>query len=289
MSAPSTHRRYHWQSASVVAASLVWMIHGGQHPVPLAAANSTSVGWRTDSLRPSDSWNTLSLEMSVKHRRMTDAGEVVPSPTPDASYRIERSSSSGAWKTVITVLSVSRSPSFALSGALVPSSALSVARLEDDEDGTPLRAYDAQGRLLKPFATSTAAVADGVSLPPARSSGREWIDAFVSTPATKPHRLRELERRFGRASSAGALSRFSRKDADGLQEVLIDPRSGVPIEFNASRGGRRVTHRTFGYGPVPSGGVVRTAVHSETLVSRESTERTVVDTAFSNIRLERRR
>lgn len=288
MNAPTTRRRSHWHPASVVAASFVWMICGGQSPVPLAAANSPNVGWRIDSLRPTDSWNTLSLEMSVQRQHVTKSGAVVGSPTPNVSYRIERSSRSGAWKTVITVLSVNRSPIYSLGGALAQPGAFPVARIEDDEDGTPVRAYDTKGKRLKPFIPPVNLAADA-AFTPARSIGREWIDAFVATSAKKALRLQDLERRFGKASSVGSLSRFSRTDADLSQEVLVDPSHVVPVELNKSRGGKITIHRTFKYGSAPSDAVVRTAVHSETLVSPDSDERAVVDTTFSNIRLEQRR
>lgn len=63
----------------------------------------------------------------------------------------------------------------------------------------------------------------------------------------------------------------------------------VPVEHNKSRGGKRIVHQRFTYGWAPGGAVVRTAVHSETLVSLGGDDRAVVDTTFSSIRLEQRR
>jgi hypothetical protein len=288
MNALPTRRRVYWHPASVLTASCAWMICAGHGPGVLAAASPTTVGWRSDSLRPSDSWNTLSLEMSVKRQHIGKSGAVVGPPTPSASYRIERSSLSGAWKTVITVLSVDRSPTYSFAGAIAQPGAFPVARIEDDEDGAPVRAYDARGRLMKPF-TSAANPTAGAAVTQARSGGREWLEALVATSSKRALRLQTLEHQFGRASRVGLLSRFSRKDADGSQEVLVDPKNVVPVELNNIHAGKLTIHRTFRYGPAPSDAVVRTSMHSETLVSPDSDERAVVDTAFSNIRLEQRR
>ena len=51
---------------------------------------------------------------------------------------------------MVTVLSVDRPPIYSFSGALTPPKAFPVARIEDDENGSPVRAYGANGALLTP-------------------------------------------------------------------------------------------------------------------------------------------
>ena len=273
-----------WHPASVVVASCLWLIGIGHGPAGLAAASAAPVGWRSDSLKPTDTWNTLTLDVSVKRQHLTKSGVIIGAPTPTATYRLERSNRIGGWKTVITVLSVDRASTYALTGAVTAPAPFPIARIEDDEDGTPVRAYDTRGRLVKPIAAPVGVP----TFAPARSGGREWIEAFVVTPAGKPNRLLQLERRFGPGTAAGLLTRYSRRDGDLVQEVLVDPGSLAPIEHNTSRGGTLTGRRTFTYGAVPSDAVVRTAVHSETYASSGADDRAVVDTTFSNIRLERR-
>lgn len=261
------------------------MIGSGPGPVGLAAA---PVGWRSDSLAITDTWNTLTLDIGVSRHHLTKAGVVIGAPTPTATYRLERSNRSGAWKTVITVLSVERPARFAFTGAIVAPPPFPVARLEDDEDGTPVRVYDTAGRLLKSPAAAAFGPALFSSFTPARSVGRAWIESFVATTAGKAGRLQQFERRFGPGTPAGAWTRYSRIDGDLSQEVLVDPRLAIPVQEHTRRSGTLTSRRTIDYGPAPDDAVVRTAIHSETWAASGADDRAVADATFSNIRLERR-
>lgn len=283
MNAPPSHRC--WHLASIVCAPLAILLGVYVQPATVAAATDTpTIGWRTDSLKPTDTWNTLSLEMRVSRRHLKTTGEVIGAPSPVAAYRLERSSLSGQWKTVLTVLTVDRLPIYSLSGALLPPRAFPVGRIEDDEDGTPVRVYDVNGVRMATSATTGEAAA---GLP--RTTGTGWLDAFVSTTGKKSIRQQNFERLYGKPTKAGTLNRYLHKEADGSQEVLVDPKLVVAVESNAVRSNKLVGHRTFTYSPAPDSAVVRTVVHAETVVSPETGERAVVDTTFSNIRLELRR
>lgn len=278
---PRLHRYWHWVSG-VAAATCLITIGTSLNPASLAAADI--VGWCSGSLRPADTWNTLTVDMTVKRRRISNTGETTGAPSPNASYRLERSSRTGSWKTAITVLSVDRAPSYSLSGALKAPALFPVGRIEDDEDGKPIRAYGPSGALLRTMPVNT----DG-SVATVRTVGRQWLDAFVATPGKKTARQLAFERLFGKATKAGTLNRYLRAVEDGSQEVLVDPKVVVPVESNAVRGGKLVGHRTFTYGPAPDSALVRTAVHAETVTAVETGERAVVDTTFSRICLEQRR
>jgi len=223
----------------------------------------------------------LTVDMTVKRRHISNTGETTGAPSPNASYRFERSSRSGSWKTAITVVSVDRAPSYSLSGALRPPATFPVGRIEDDEDGTPIRAYGPSGALLRTMPVNT----DG-SIAAARTVGQLWLDAFVAAPGKKTARQQAFERLFGKATKVGTLNRYLRAVEDGSQEVLVDPKVVVPVESNAIRGGKLVGHRTFTYGPAPDSALVRTAVHAETVTAVDTGERAVVDTTFSRICLE---
>src|SRR4029450_13000469 len=123
----------------------------------------------------------LTRDMSVKRQRLASAGDAIGAPTPNATYRLERSSRSGSWKTVVTVLSIAKPPMYSFSGALISPKPLPVARIEDDENGSPVRAYGPDGALLTP--TLLANTATGTTS--ARTTGQQWLHAFVGAPSQK--------------------------------------------------------------------------------------------------------
>jgi hypothetical protein len=223
--------------------------------------------------------------MSVTRQRLTSAGNPLGAPSPNATYRLERSSRSGSWKTVVTVLSVERPPMYAFSGAVTPPKPIPVARIEDDEDGTPVRAYGANGALITPTLLANTSSTTNM----ARSTGQQWLDAFVASPTRKTARQQAFERIYGKATKAGTLNKYARTLTNGSDEVLVDPKTVVPVEANALRNGKRVGHRTFVYGPAPDSALVRTNVHADTVTAPDTGDRAIVDTTFSNVCLELRR
>lgn len=274
-----------WHRASLVALLLaVWIL--GVGPVDgVSVANAAIAGWCPTSLRPADVWNTLTVDMAVKRQRLTAAGQPLGASTPTATYRIERSSRSGAWKSVITVLSVARPPIYAFNGALTSPQPIPVARIEDDENGTPVRAYNSSGTLL-----TSSLLANTVSTTTTpRAVGQQWLDTFVAPPGKKTARQLAFERAYGKATKTGPLNKYSRLVSSGSEEVLVDPKTVVPVEANTIKNGKRLGHRTFTYGAAPDSALVRTNVHADTVTAVNSGDRAIVDTTFSNVCLELRR
>jgi hypothetical protein len=279
-------RRWRWCRASLVAIVLGALILGVAPGFDRAfTVDAAIAGWCATSLRPADTWNTLTVDMSVKRQRLTSAGDAIGAPTPNATYRLERSSRSGSWKTVVTVLSVARPPMYSFNGALMSPQGLPVARIEDDENGSPVRAYGANGMLLTPMLLANTAA--GTTL--ARTTGQQWLDAFVAAPGKKTARQQAFERAYGKATKAGTLNKYARLLTDGSDEVLVDPKTVVPVEANTIRGGKRLGHRTFVYGAAPDSALVRTNVHADTVTAADTGNRAIVDTTFSNVCLELRR
>jgi hypothetical protein len=271
--------------ASVFALILAALMLG-LTPDSAPIAHAAIAGWCPASLRPADVWNTLTVDMNVKRQRLTSAGNPLGAPSPNATYRLERSSRSGSWKTVVTVLSVERPPIYSFSGSLMTPRPFPVARIEDDENGSPVRAYGANSSLLTPAllanTTSTTTMA--------RTTGQQWLDAFVAAPGKKTVRQQAFERAYGKATKAGALNKYSRLvDPNGSDEVLVDPKTVVPVEANTTRNGKRLGHRTFAYGAAPDSALVRTNVHDDTVTASDTGDRAIVDTTFSNVCLELRR
>ena len=275
-----------WNRASVVALALAALMLGaipGFDGIPVA--NAAIPGWCATSLRPADVWNTLTVDMSVKRQRLTSAGDPLGAPSPNATYRLERSSRSGGWKTVVTVLSVDRPPIYSFGGALTPPKAFPVARIEDDENGSPVRAYGASGALLTPTLLKNTSSTTTM----ARTTGQQWLDAFVAAPGKKTARQQAFERVYGKAIKAGALNKYAHVVTNGSEEVLVDPKTVIPVEANTIRNGKRLGHRTFVYGPAPDSALVRTNVHADTVTAADTGNRAIVDTTFSNVCLALRR
>ena len=248
-------------------------------------AEAAVTGWCATSLRPADIWNTFTVDITVKRQRLTGSGDAIGAPTPTATYRVERSSRTGSWKTVVTNLSVPHPPTYAFSGSILPARPLPVSRLEDDENGTPVRAYDVAGALLTPTLIGQTTSAN--SSP--RSIGQAWLDAFVAAPTKKTARQQAFEKAYGKATKVGTLNKYVRLQANGSDEVLVDPRVAIPVEANSIRNSKRIGHRTFTYGPAPDSALVRTNVHDDRVTSVDTGVRSIVDTTFSNICLEMRR
>lgn len=285
MNARPIRRRSHWRPASLAAASVVWLVSSGIHPAQLAAVDAPTVGWRSDSLKASDNWNTLTLDINVKRKRINTSGQVVGVPSPATTYRLVRSSKSGAWKTVVTVLSIERPTIYALSGKVGTPSPLSIARLEDDEDGTPVRAYDKGGRQLRAVPLASTVVPDTAGAVPPRTSGRSWINALVATGATKNLRQQNYERAFGKATKVNGMSRYFKATADSSEEVLADTKTVVAMQNTLTRNKKLTVKRVFTYTPAYTDAIVRSVTHSEVVANPDGSERAIVDTQFSNIRL----
>jgi hypothetical protein len=268
---------------ALAVGALMLGVAPGFDSVPVAHA--AIAGWCATSLRPADVWNTLTVDVSVSRQRLTSAGNPLGAPAPNAAYRLERSSRSGTWKTVVTVLSVERPPMYAFSGALMSPKPIPVARIEDDENGTPVRAYGANGALITPtLLANTSSPTNMV-----RSTGQQWLDAFVAAPTRKTSRQQAFEQIYGKATKVGILNKYARTVTNGSDEVLVDPKTVVPVEANALRNGKRLGHRTFVYGPAPDSALVRTNVHTDIVTAPNTGDRAVVDTTFSNVCLELRR
>lgn len=281
-----TQRRSTWRTASLIALALgALMLDIAPGFDSVRVANAAMAGWCATSLRPAEIWNTLTVDMSVKRQRLTSAGHPLGVPSPNATYRLERSSRSGSWKTVVTVLSVDRPPVYSFSGALRSPNPIPVARIEDDENGTPVRAYGANGAPITPTLLANSSNATSV----ARTSGQLWLDAFVAAPGKKSYRQLAFERMYGRATQTGTLNKYVRTVTNGSDEVIVDPRMVVPVEANAMRNGKRLGHRTFVYSPAPDSALVRTNVHTVTVTAPDTGDQAIVDTTFSNVCLETRR
>lgn len=292
MNRPSIRGSLRWRVPALLAALLLLLFSAATPPTVAAQGGNGAQVWRWGSLRPGDVWNTLVVEMTVRRRQINAEGATVGVPSPTGRYRLERSMASGSWKTVVTVLSLERASLYSLDGVLGSPAPLAVARIEDDENGTPVRVFDSLGRSLRlPELTASALSAAGVGAAGGselRAASTSWIDGFVAASDKAAQRRLALEREFGAPTTVNGLTRFAKTLGTTSAEVLVQPTAVVALEANLAEGARLVAHRTFTYQPAYQGAMVRSAVHSELRLSSATDERQITDTAFANIALERR-
>ncbi len=263
----------------------------------------------------SNQWNTFVADVTVRATHVTSDGTPLGTPAAPMQYQWERSQSGAGWKTVMTIAERTITLGSGKSQQTV-TNPFAVARIEDDEDGSPLRMYGRNGRRLQPpsidqlqqwteaglrqLSPDKAAVVRSleprsdrpalptVSRPFVGGAERGWIGGFVATQEQRAARRTRLAQQFVRTGQIRGLDRFTKTDGDRTHEVLADPQSAVALEVNTLQGGQLLSHSTISYQPDADGVLVRRAVHVEQLLSPAG-ERAVTDTEYANVRVERRR
>src|SRR5688572_6051427 len=100
-------RGVHMTSFAVITLG-VWAFVLVGRGIALAADPVVATGWRSDSLRVGDTWNTFTADMQITRTHVKADGTSIGAVVPEAKYRIERSNRSGNWKTVTTVISIAQ-------------------------------------------------------------------------------------------------------------------------------------------------------------------------------------
>lgn len=262
----------------------------------------------------SNQWNTFIADVTVRAARVAADGRPIGVATAPMQYRWERSQSGAGWKTVMTIADRSLTIGSADARRAV-ANPFAVARIEDDEDGSPVRMYRRDGRRvqaasidrlqqwtaagLRQLGSDPAAGLPGAVPGPSRpgvvperpftgSAERGWIGAFVATPQERSARRARLQQQFVRRGQVRGLDRFINLDGDKTLEVLADSQSAVPIEVSTLRDGKSLSHSTITYQPAADGSLVRRAVHAEQTLSAATGERVILDTEYTSVRVERR-
>jgi hypothetical protein len=287
-------------SAAVAAVAVIALMPTG---VAVLIAQRESSGY-VDLLPADDDWDTFSADVTIRRHLLTAEGKT-SAEAPTVRYRWTRAQRAGGWKSTIEITGLANPMIRSPKGPVLLERPASVVRIEDDEDGTPLRVFDRRGRpvrlpsiedrrvLGEPVEGSlrVPAVPELAHVDAKRPAhrGRDWVDAFIAVPGRKALRREALNRRFGRAiGRVRDLDRFVTGDGKQTMEVLTDRMSAVPVEINVARDGRLVAQSTLTYGLAADGTLRRRAVHTEQRVSASSAERAVAHIELSNLRLERR-
>jgi hypothetical protein len=247
---------------------------------------------------------SISVELTLHQRVVATDGSVRRQSVAPLKYRWERRRAGAGWRTAITLLSGLR-PVVGEGDARVRlDNPFAIVRVEDDEDGTPPRLFDAVGRrvplpfdaarrqLQAPRVPELPALAlppvTGRAAAPLRPPDPDWLDSFAAAQSARADRQARLARRFG--SSAGrvrSLDRFIASANGTTVELLVDPQLVLPVETNILRNGVLISRTTSVYerdGDL----IVRRAARAERPLPGANGDRTVVDVEFSNVRLETR-
>ena len=184
-----------------------------------------------------------------------------------------------------------------------------IARLEMEDDGSLLRAYDRSGNpvdLEAGIAAAERLVAEagqGREMPERPNRGRThprrppqarpWLNEAVSTPQSRAAQRESLRRRFGPPQGpVNGLDRYAAQRGDHLLEVLVDPATGLVMEQNVGRAGKLTQHVTFGYSDLGEGVYVRNSARAEfeatPVANTKKSNHVVIEYTLSNVRAEKR-
>lgn len=118
---------------------------------------------------------------------------------------------------------------------------------------------------------------------------RAWIRRYAMAPWQRESAVASLHRRFGDSvGKVGDLHRYVATLDGTLYEALVDSVSGAIVEENVAEGGHLRIHTTHRFTRLPNGVLVHLSDHSEIGGESGSAPRAVIETTFSNMRLETR-
>jgi hypothetical protein len=273
--------------------------------VAVAAAGLVLVGVTPTRAQIPAKWNTFAVEVTLNRYEIEADGKPAGFKAPAVTYRFERIAAPWGWRTIFSLIAAERQKVQSLKGSETEIDSLSVVRLEDDGDGTPIRVTTRDGR--RPVSRlPVSVVKDGLDtvlslnpgLPaslftttktkPAQSAtDRDWVDSIVASPGKSTARRSALIRRFG--GSTGKYQGFDRYESvQGPHriEVLADPQTAVVVAVNTFRDGIALERTALIYTRAPDGALVRKGIRSERRVSTE--RRAVTEVEFSKVTFEQR-
>jgi hypothetical protein len=235
-----------------------------------AAAMAALAGVAAAQTVPAEPANgaTCSADVTVT-RAILDASGRVVQETPGARYRIERRPDGRLRMTLRATKAVPASGPLADAYAGITVEPGENGRLLIRQpDGRPLAAADEAGAVL----------------PPASPDG-DLGGLFIRAEAVKERR-RRLREQFGAVvGRLGSLDRYLVRRGRVVEEVLVGPETGLPVEMNILEGGALVEHHRFEYDAIPGGGFVRRMARSESAVPGTPGQRLVSVTTVADVRL----
>jgi len=272
--------------------------------ITVAATGLVLVGVTPTRAQIPAQWNTFSTEVTLNRYEIGADGKPAGFKAPAVTYRFERIAVPWGWRTVFSLIAAERQKVQSLKGPDREIDSLSVVRLEDDGDGTPIRITTRDGR--RPVSRlPVSVVKDGLdkvlslnpglpaslfttttTKPPQSASDRDWVDSIVASPGRSTARRSALLQRYG--GPTGRLQGFDRYESvQGPHriEVLADPQTSLVVAVNTFRDGIALDRTTLIY-TQGQGAFVRKGIRSERRVSAET--RAVTEVEFSKVTFEQR-
>lgn len=239
------------------------------------------------------SGDRLRADVTIRHRRFTNEGALVPGEAPPLRLRLDRRSRQGRWKTTIEVVDSGRPMALGAGGLVAIDNPFQPSRIEiDDEGGATIiarngraiaGATDGDRRLMAlPDALRyrVRAVERGMRAGAGGASGGLIVEGRL-----RADRRAGFERKFGKAvGRVRGLDRFVSESAGATEEVLVTPDSALPVEVNSVAGGVLMRRVELAYTP-RGDGHVRRAIRTEQPLEGTEQGRMVTDVEFSNITL----
>lgn len=236
----------------------------------LAGAGGARVGAQVNAGGPGI--EVFSADVSLE-RSVIDATGKETRPLPPVRYHVSRTQH-GSKRT--TIIHYATGSDDVLRGAAVDPFA--GARAEFDEDGSPIRVFDRDGRALVGASES----ASRATRPGSASAGPNA--GVVVLRDSVEERLKKLRQDLGAPKgNVRGLERYLTQFGDDVQEVLVDRRTATPVEINVSRNGVLQSHSTFGYQPLPDGTLLQRTWRNESAVAGRDGERNVTQLTVSNV------
>ena len=272
--------------------------------ITVAATGLVLVGVTPTRAQIPAKWNTFSTEVTLNRYEIGADGKPAGFKAPAVTYRFERIAAPGGWRTVFSLIAAERQKVQTLKGPDKEIDSLSVVRLEDDGDGTPIRVTTRDGR--RPVSRlPVSVVKDGldqilrlnpglpVSLfakpkpkPAQPASDRDWVDSIVASPGKSAARRAALIGRYGGSTGKHlGFDRYESVQGPHRIEVLADPQSSVVVAINTFRDGLALDRTTLVYTQA-QGALVRKGMRSERRVSADT--RAVTEVEFSKVTFEQR-
>ena len=250
-------------------------------------------------------WNTFSVDLTLNRYEIGNEGKPAGFRAPVVTYRLERIAAPWGWKSVFTLVAGERQKVQTLKGTDTAIDSLSVIRLEDDGDGTPIRVTKRDGsKAVSRLPVSV--VRDGLDKialanpnvpmslftskarrPDRSASDRDWVDSIVASPGRSAARRSAIVGRFGGSTgNVQGLNRYEAVRGKRRIEVLTDPQTSVVVALNTFSDDVPLERTTIIYSQAPDGSLVRKGIRSEHRISAD--RRAVTEVEFSNVTFEQR-
>lgn len=271
----------------------------------VAATGLVLVGATPTRAQMPAKWNTFSAEVTLNRYEIGADGKPAGFKAPVVTYRFERIAAPSGWRTVFSLVAAERQKVQHGKGKEKEVDALSVVRLEDDGDGTPIRVTTRDGRrpvsrlpvslvkegldqVLSSNPDLPAALFTTKKTKPVKSAtDRDWVDSIVASPARNGARRDALVKRYGRSTGKHqGFDRYELVQGSHRIEVLTDPQTSLVIAVNTFRDDIALDRTTLIYTQAPDGALVRKGIRSEHHVNSET--RAVTEVEFSKVTFEQR-